>query len=76
MTTSFIVETPEAMEQSIIDVQNIWLKYGERDENYNKRPDDAMVYMVINAAMGGGAAALTMLNKEGLYNWFVTYFPN
>jgi len=68
MTTSFIVETPEAMKQSIID--------GERDRNYNKRPDDAMVYMVINTAMGGAAAVLTMLNKEGLYNWFVTYFPN
>lgn len=31
--------------------------------------------MIMNIALGGGATALTFLNKEALYNWFVWMFP-
>jgi hypothetical protein len=34
-----------------------------------------MAYMIVNIALGGGATALTYLNKTALYNWFLWMFP-
>jgi len=49
---------------------------GKIPKDTKLKPDGAISYMIVNAAMGAGAAALTYLNKKALYAWFDFSFPD
>jgi len=67
MIVSTVLETPEKMAEKIAT--------GVIPADTKLKPEGALAYMIVNAALGGGAAALTFLNKKALYAWFVYSFP-
>jgi len=40
------------------------------------RPDDYLVYMIINIGLGAAATTLTYMNKQKVYAWFIFTFPD